>query len=126
MALIEDLMSQFGLSTPQAEGAIGAIGRAAQGKLAPEHLAEIGKLIPGLDRMTAAAPKPGGMLGGLGGMLGGSLGEAAQLKAVFTTLGIDGGKLMPIAKVVLGFLTQNGSTGLQAAIAPWAAKLGLA
>lgn len=125
MALIDDLMSQFGLSTPQAEGAIGAIGTAAQGKLAPEHLAELGKLIPGLDRMTAAAPKPGGMFGGLGGMLGGSLGEAAQLSSVFKTLGIDSGKIMPIARVVLGFLTSNGSEGLKSAIAPWAAKLGL-
>lgn len=125
MALLEDLMSQFGLSGTQAEGAIGAVGRAAQGKLAPEHLAEIGTLIPGLDRMVAAAPKPGGMFGGLGGMLGGGLGEAAQLSSIFQTLGIDSGKILPIAKMVLSFLVANGSPGLQAAIAPWAAKLGL-
>ena len=128
MGLIDDLSAQFGLSPGQAQGAIGAIGRAAQGKLAPEHLTEIGKLVPGFDQMTASAPKPaggGGLLGGLGGMLGGGLGEMAQLTSVFQTLGIDAGKIMPIAKLVLGFLTKNGSPGLQGALAPWAAKLGL-
>ena len=122
MSLIDDLAGTFGLTPQQAQGAIGAIGRAAQGRLPPALFSELGQLIPGLDAMIQQAPAAGG---GLFGMLGGSLGEAAALAGVFRTLGIDGGKIMPIAQTVLGFVRQNGSPALQQAVNGLAAKLGL-
>lgn len=129
MGLCEDLSSKFGLSQPQAEGAIGAIGRAAQSKLSPENFGELGKLIPGLGGMIQRAPPAGGagggLLGGLGGMLGGGLGEAAALAGVFKSLGIDAGKITPIAQTVLGFVRSNGSPQLQSAVNTLASKLGV-
>ena len=129
MSLIEQLTSSFGLTAQQAEGAVGAIGRVAQTKLAPDQFSELGKLVPNLGGMIQQAPQPGngggGMFGGLGGMLGGGLGEAAALAGVFKSLGIDSGKLMPIAQTVLGYVRTNGSPGLQQAVGALASKLGI-
>jgi hypothetical protein len=109
MSLIESLVSQFGLSTPQAQGAVGAVARLAQGKLGGEHMAELAKLIPGLDGMIAGAPKPGGMAS--------MLGETAALGSVLNQLGIDLGKAKPIAMAILAFVQSNGSEGLKGALA---------
>jgi hypothetical protein len=128
MSLIESLIQQFGLNQAQAEGAVGAIARAAQPKLSGEHMGELGKLIPGLDAMMANAPKPGaggGLFGGLGGMLGGSLGQAASLAGVFKALNIDTGRIAPIAKAVLAFVQASGSPGLKGALGQLAAQLGV-
>lgn len=109
MSLIDTLTSQFGLNPQQAQGAIGAIGRLAQGKLEPGHLAELGKLIPGLDGMISGAPKPSGMAA--------MLGESAGLASVLGQLGIDLGKAKPIAMAILAYLQANGSDGLKQALA---------
>ena len=120
MSLIEQLVTSFGLSEQQANGAIGAIGRAAKDKLAPDLFAELGKVIPGLDGMVADAPKAGG---GMLGMLGGSLGQLAQLAGVFKSLGIEQNRIAPIAQAILGFIRGNGSPALVAAVNQLAAKL---
>jgi hypothetical protein len=127
MSLIASLIQQFGLDQGQAEGAVGAIARAAQPKLSGEQMGELGRLIPGLDGMMAAAPRPGGggLFGGLGGMLGGSLGQAASLAGVFKALNIDTGKIAPIAKAILAFVQANGSPGLKGALNQMAAQLGV-
>ncbi len=109
MSLIDTLSSQFGLDAQQAQGAIGAIGRLAKGKLDPGHLAELGKLIPGLDGMIAGAPKPSGMAS--------MLGETAGVASVLSQLGIDLGKAKPIAMAILAFVQANGSDGLKQALA---------
>ena len=109
MSLIEQLVSAVGVSQPQAEGALGAIGRLAQGKLSPDHFAELGKLIPGLAGMIGGAPKPSGMAA--------MLGDKGAMASVLSQLGIDLGKAGPIAQVVLSFIQSNGSDALKAAVA---------
>lgn len=109
MSLIDQLISTVGLSQPQAEGAVGAIGRLAQGKLPPDLFAELGKLVPGLSGMIGGAPKPSGMAA--------MLGDKGALASVFSQLGIDLGKAGPIAKVVMSFIQSNGSEALKAALA---------
>jgi hypothetical protein len=108
MSLIDTLVSTVGINPQQAQGAVGAIGRLAQGKLSPELFAELGKLIPGLGGMISGAPKPSGMAA--------MLGEKAGLASVLSQLGIDLGKAGPIAQVLLAFINSNGSAGLKDAI----------
>ena len=109
MSLIEQLSSTVGLSRPQAEGAVGAIGRIAQGKLPAELFSELGKLVPGLSSMIGGAPKPSGMAA--------MLGDKGALASVLSQLGIDLGKVGPIAKVLTAFIQANGSEALKAAVA---------
>jgi hypothetical protein len=119
MGLIDDITGKLGLDQGQAEGAVGAIMKLAQGKLAPDHVGELKTLIPGLDGMMQRAPAGGGgggLLGGLGGMLGGKLGEIAKVVGALESLGIDKSKLGALADVVLGFIKAKGSPGLQGAV----------
>lgn len=109
MSLIDQLVSTVGLTPQQAEGATGAVGRLAQGKLPPDLFAELGKLIPGLSGMIGGAPKPSGMAA--------MLGDKGAMASVLSQLGIDLGKAGPIAKVVMSFIQGNGSEALKAAIA---------
>lgn len=108
MALIDDLVSRFGLEPAQAQGAVGAIARLAAGKLEPGHVAELGRLVPGLDAMIAGAPKPSGMAA--------MLGETAGLASVLSQLGIQLNAAKPIAMAVLAFIQANGSDGLKQAV----------
>ena len=108
MSLIDTLVSTVGINPQQAEGAVGAIGRLAQGKLPPELFAELGKLIPGLGGMISGAPKPSGMAA--------MLGEKAGLASVLSQLGIDLGKAGPIIQILTTFIQAQGSGGLQAAL----------
>lgn len=123
MSLIDDLVAQFGLTPAQASGAVGAIARAAKDRLAPEHFAEFGRLVPGLDAMVAQAAAAGG--GGMLGMLGGSLGQLARIAGTFEHLGIARDRIEPIAKAVLAWIRSHGSPALVAAIDQAVAKLGL-
>jgi hypothetical protein len=108
MSLIEQLVSSIGLTPQQAEGAVGAVGRLAQGKLPPELFSELGTLIPGLSGMIGGAPKPSGMAA--------MLGEKAGLASVLNQLGIDLGKAGPIIQILTTFIQAQGSGGLQAAL----------
>lgn len=107
--LIDQLVSAVGLTPQQAQGAVGAIGRIAQGRLAPELFAELAQLVPGLPAMVGAAPRPSGMAA--------MLGDRGALASVFGQLGIDLGKAGPIAQVVLAFVQTHGSAALKAAAA---------
>ncbi len=108
MSLIEQLISSAGLNQQQAEGAVGAVGRLAQGKLPPELFAELGKLVPGLAGMIGGAPKPSGMAA--------MLGEKAGLASVLSQLGIDLTKAGPIVQIITTFIQSQGSAGLKAAL----------
>lgn len=108
MSLIDALASQFGLDREQAQGAVGALCRLAQGRLEPGHLAELARLVPGLDGMIAGAPKPSGMAA--------MLGETAGVASVLSQLGIDLGQAKPIAMAILAFVQANGSDGLKQAV----------
>jgi len=121
MGLVDDLTAQFGLTQDQAQGAIGAIGRVAREKLDPAIFAQLGGLVPGLDGMIGKAPQPGG---GLFGMLGGKLGEMAKMASVFKALGIDAGRIQPIAQAILDFIRAKGSPELVGAINALVGKLG--
>jgi hypothetical protein len=109
MSLIDQLVTTVGLSRPQAEGAVGAIGRIAQGRLPAELFGELGRLVPGLSAMIGGAPKPSGMAA--------LLGDKGALASVLSQLGIDLGKAGPIAQVVVAFIQSNGSDALKAAAA---------
>jgi len=108
MSLIDQLVATVGLTPQQAEGAVGGIGRLAQGKLTPDLFAELAKLVPGLQGMIGGAPKPSGMAA--------MLGDKGAMASVLSQLGIDLGKAGPIAKVVMAFVQGNGSEALKAAI----------
>jgi hypothetical protein len=105
MSLIDTLSAQFGLSAQQAQGAIGTIGRLAASKLDASHLAELERLIPGLEAMIADAPKPSGMAA--------MLGQTAAIASVLNQLGIDLGKAKPIAMAILAHVQSSGSPELK-------------
>ncbi len=107
--LIDQLTSTIGLTPQQAQGALGAIGRIAQGRLSPEIFAELGALVPGLPAMIAGAPKPSG--------LAAMLGDKGAIASVLSQLGIDLGQGGPIARLVVGFIQAKGSEALKAAVA---------
>ncbi|MEM9185532.1 MAG: DUF2780 domain-containing protein [Planctomycetota bacterium] len=126
MELIEQLVSQLGVSTEQAEGGAGALFKVAQEKLGADDFSQVSNLIPGLDDLIgkapdADAPNPaegdaGGLLGVVGdlakkagfGDAADKLGDLAGLTAVFDKLGLDAGMMTKFASAVMEFLKSKG------------------
>jgi len=71
MDLINQLVSDLGVSEEQAKGGAGMLFKLAQDKLSGGEFAEITDKVSGLDDMLSAAPAAagGGLMGAVGGLI---------------------------------------------------------
>ena len=116
MDLINQLVSNLGVSEDQAKGGAGMLFKLAQGKLSGDEFAQIANKVPGVNDMVSAAPDAagGGLMGAVGGLMskmgGGSsdLGALASLAGGFDKLGLDSGMVGKFVPVVLDFVRNQG------------------
>ncbi len=118
MGLVSLLTSQLGVSNDQAMGGAGALLGLAKSSLSSGDFASVGKSIPGMSSLLAAAPKSAGLgdkLGGVGELLGGDAQKAAGLGAVagsFSKLGLSPDMAGKFAPVIMNYAQSNGGDGV--------------
>ena len=116
MDLINQLVSDLGVSEEQAKGGAGMLFKLAKDKLSGDEFGQIADKVSGLDDMVSAAPDAagGGLMGAVGGLMskmgGGSsdLGALANLTGGFDKLGLDSGMVGKFVPVVLDFVRNQG------------------
>jgi hypothetical protein len=116
MDLINQLVSNLGVSEDQAKGGAGMLFKLAQDKLSGGEFAEITDKVSGVDDMLSAAPAAagGGLMGTVGGLMSsvgggaGDLGALANLAGGFDKLGMDSGMIGKFVPVVLDFARNQG------------------
>ncbi len=118
MSIVDEIISQLGVSKEQAEGGLGLIFKLAKEKLGAEFT-EVSKVVPEANGLIGKAPadepeEGGGLMGMLGGMAGklglGDLGKLAELAAQFKKLGLDMATVQKFVKVVMTFVESKGGT----------------
>lgn len=118
MELVQQLVSQLGVSDSQAEGGAGLLMGLLQDKLSAGDFQQIAAAVPGVSDLIAKAPSEGGS--GLGGLLGGvasafgadDLGDLAKLAGGFSDLGLDADMVGKFAPIIIDFLQQQGGDGI--------------
>jgi hypothetical protein len=116
MDLINQLVSNLGVSEDQAKGGAGMLFKLAQDKLSGGEFAEITDKVSGVDDMLSAAPAAagGGLMGAVGGLMSkmgggaGDLGALANLAGGFDKLGMDSDMIGKFVPVVLDFARNQG------------------
>ena len=116
MGLVNLLVQQLGVTTPQAEGGAGAIFSAAKEKLSPSEFGQVSASVPNMNQLLEAAPQPasgglGGMLGGGASMFGGStqdVGGMANLASSFSQLGMGPDMIGKFTQVLQTYLQSSG------------------
>ncbi len=116
MELIQQLVSQLGISSEQAEGGAGLLFSALKKNLAGEEFTQITETVPDVQDLVERAPS-----GGLGGMLGnlasnvgaGDLGRLASLAGGFSKLGLDSEMISKFVPIVLSFIQSKGGDALK-------------
>jgi len=116
MDLINQLVSDLGVSKEQARGGAGMLFKLAQDKLSGDEFAQIADKVSGMDDMVSAAPDAagGGLMGAIGGLMSkmgvgsNNLGALASLAGGFDKLGLDRGMVGKFVPVVLGFVRNQG------------------
>jgi Protein of unknown function VcgC/VcgE (DUF2780) len=93
--LVDLLIKNTGVTTPQAEGGAGAIFNTAKQNMTAQNFSKVTKAMPEVESLMVKAPKVeknSGLLGSASSMLGGdagSLGKAAGLYDSFSKLGLS-------------------------------------
>jgi len=114
MELIEQLVSNLGISEDAAKGGSGLLFKMAKEKLGSGDFSKVSNALPGIDDLMKSAPESGGMLGGLGklasGLGGGAgqLGDLAGLAGGFSKLGLDSGMIGKFIPIILSFAQSKG------------------
>ena len=124
LSLVNLLVQQLGVTTPQAEGGAGAIFSAAKEKLSPSEFGQVSASVPNMNQLLEAAPQPSS--GGLGGMLGGggssffggaspnlggvnqNVGGMANLASSFSQLDLSPDMIGKFTQVVQTYLKSSG------------------
>jgi hypothetical protein len=116
VSLVNLLVQQLGVTTPQAEGGAGAIFSVAKDKLTPSEFGQVSASVPDMNQLLEAAPQPpseglGGMLSGGSSLLGGgnqSLDGIASLASSFSQLGLSPDMVGKFTQVVQTYLQSSG------------------
>ena len=100
----------------QAVGGAGALFGMAKTKLSPEDFTKIANVVPGMDGLLGAAPKPAGgatdMLGSLGGMLPGKAGSIASMAGTFKSLGLTPDMAAKFVPIMSKYVQGKGGVGV--------------
>ena len=120
MELIQQLVSNLGVTEDQAKGGAGMLFNLAKEKLEAGDFQQIADKIPGVNDLMSAAPESGGgvmgALGGIASAMGGKaegLGNLANLAGGFSKLGLDSNMVGQFIPVVLSFVQNQGGDGLK-------------
>ena len=116
MDLINQLVSNLGISEEQAKGGAGMLFKLAQDKLSGDEFAQIADKVSGIDDMMSAAPDAagGGLMGTVGGLMSkmgagsGDLGALASIASGFEKLDLDSGMIGRFVPMVLDFVRSQG------------------
>ena len=109
--LIGMLVKQLGVQDNQAKGGAGLLLKMAQDKMGGDF-SKVAAVVPGVQDLIGAAPKPGGaasLLGGLASAVGGGkAADLASLAAGFSQLKLDPSMISKFVPVILGFVQSKG------------------
>ncbi|AZG34016.1 MULTISPECIES: DUF2780 domain-containing protein [Shewanella] len=114
--LVASVMSQLGLTQPQAEGGLGSLLSLAQSNLGANDFSQLSDSIPNTDGLLAAVPalaSDSGMSGLLSktGDLGTALQGSAMVYDAFDKLGISKEYITPMVNIAKNYLQQSGGDG---------------
>jgi hypothetical protein len=109
--LISQIVSQLGITEPQAKGGAGLLFKLAQERLGAGDFAQVAGKLSGVTDLISAAPQAGGAasaLGGiasaLGGQSGKGLADLATLASGFSKLQLDKAMIGKFIPLILSFV----------------------
>src|SRR5262245_5072792 len=110
--LVGQLTKSLSIKPEQAIGGAGAIFGLAKTRLKPDEFGQISKVVPGMDGLLGAAPKPqeGSMdITSMAGMIPGKYGRLAQVAGAFQSLGLSPSMAAKFLPVMSKFVQTKGS-----------------
>lgn len=114
--LIGKLTKELSITPEQAVGGAGAIFGLAQTKLKPAEFTKVADVVPDMDGLLKAAPKPkkgaAGMLSSMGGMLPGKAGGIASLAGSFKSLGLSTDTMVKFVPIMTQFVQTKGGSSV--------------
>jgi hypothetical protein len=119
-ALVGRLTKQLSVTPEQATGGAGAIFGLAKSRLAPDQFGKISAVVPGMDGLLGAAPKPDtasplGAVNALGGAVPAGAGPVAGLAPLagsFKQLGLSPDMAAKFVPIMTRFIQAKGGTGV--------------
>lgn len=114
--LVGKLTKELSITPEQAIGGAGALFGLAKTKLKPADFTKVADVVPGMDGLLKAAPKPkqGGMdaLGAMGGMLPGKAGQLASVASSFKALGLSPKMAVKFVPIMTQFVDIKGGSAV--------------
>ena len=120
--LVGKLTKELSLTPEQAIGGAGALFGVAKSRLKPEDFLKVANVVPGMDGLLKAAPKPKqeetestkstDLLGSVGSMLPGKAGALASTAVAFKQLGIPPETAIKFIPIMTKFVDLKGGAGV--------------
>jgi hypothetical protein len=110
--LVGQLTKSLSIKPEQAIGGAGAIFGLTKTRLKPDEFGQIAKVVPGMDGLLGAAPKPqeGTMdITSMASMIPGKYGRLAQVAGAFQSLGLSPSMAAKFVPVMSKFVQTKGS-----------------
>ena len=114
MELVQQIVSNLGVSEGAAKGGAGLLFNMAKEKLGAGDFSKVTDAMPEVNDLMKSAPESGGILGGIGELASGFGGGAAQLGGLaglaggFSKLGMDSGMIAKFIPILLSFAQSKG------------------
>jgi len=113
--LVGKLTKELSITPEQAIGGSGALFGLAKGKLKPEDFTKVADVVPGMDGLLKATPKPkkegSDMLSSVGSMLPGKAGALASVAGSFKELGMSPDMAVKFLPIMTKFVDLKGGAG---------------
>jgi hypothetical protein len=120
--LVGKLTKELSITPEQAVGGAGALFGVAKSRLKPEDFLKVANVVPGMDGLLKAAPKPKqedtegtgatDLLGSVGSMLPGKAGALASTAVAFKQLGIPPETALKFLPIMTKFVDLKGGAGV--------------
>src|SRR5215210_9090595 len=113
--LVGKLTKELSITPEQATGGAGALFGLAKSKLKPEDFTKVADVVPGMDGLLKATPKPkkesSDMLSSVGSMLPGKAGALASVAGSFKELGLSPEQAIKFVPIMTKFVDLKGGAG---------------
>ena len=114
--LVGKLTKGLSITPEQAIGGAGSLFGLAKSRLKPEDFTKVADVVPGMDGLLKAAPKPktenADALGALGGMLPGKAGAVASVAGSFKELGLSPDMAVKFLPIMTKFVQLKGGSSV--------------
>ncbi|HKP35261.1 MAG TPA: DUF2780 domain-containing protein [Pyrinomonadaceae bacterium] len=114
--LVSRLTKELSITPEQAVGGSGALFGLAKSRLNPGDFTKVANVVPGMDGLLQAAPKPkpgaADMLGTMGEMLPGKAGALASVAGSFKSLGLSPKMAVKFVPIMTKFVNVKGGAGV--------------